>query len=159
MPDTFSTRCSVMVKKNYFHFYLVSKYKKKVKILTPIISETMQSNLECIQQSFHTPPLVLLLYTTVWQKVEWLDFVLEEKSRGWQIIVWSNLVSTWEQTGDLWLREKSVVLSELQGDGGAGSTGFICWVREHSYQTWMSVPKELKSCTSRLTGNHRVTLT
>lgn len=28
MPDTFSTRYSVMVKKNYFHFYLVSKYKK-----------------------------------------------------------------------------------------------------------------------------------
>lgn len=39
---------------------------KKVKILTPIISETMQSNLECIQQSFHThTPLVLPLYTTV----------------------------------------------------------------------------------------------
>lgn len=37
---------------------------KKVKILTPIISnETMQSNLKCIQQS--PAPSVLLLYTTV----------------------------------------------------------------------------------------------
>lgn len=35
----------------YFHFYLMFPNIKKVKILTPIISnETMQSNLKCIQQ-------------------------------------------------------------------------------------------------------------
>lgn len=48
----------------YFHFYLMFPNIKKVKILTPIISnETMQSNSKCIQQP--PAPSVLLLYTTV----------------------------------------------------------------------------------------------
>lgn len=48
----------------YFHFYLMFPNIKKVKILTPIISnETMQSNSKRIQQS--PAPSVLLLYTTV----------------------------------------------------------------------------------------------
>lgn len=44
---------------------------KKVKILTPIISnETMQSNSKCIQQSF--PPFSLAaLYNHVIDKIEW----------------------------------------------------------------------------------------
>ena len=61
-----------MLKKKFIPiFYLMFPNIKKVKILTPIISnETMQSNLKCIQQSF---PLQFCCFIQLCdqQKIEW----------------------------------------------------------------------------------------
>lgn len=69
-------RCSVMFKKKkiiYFHFYLVSKYKKKVKILTPIISnETMQSNLVYTTIISTPSPLQFCYFIQLWLTENWV---------------------------------------------------------------------------------------
>lgn len=78
MPDKFSLAVLCLKKEKiiYFHFYLLFPNIKKVKILTPIISnKTMQSNSKCIQQSPPPAPhshfcFIIQLCDKQW-KTEW----------------------------------------------------------------------------------------